>query len=116
MTTYNGWTNYATWRVNLEILDDYVSSLVGTGPVWDDVAHCTVTLRDYVDETMSDTGAESFVLDYARAFVSDVDFHEIAQAIHDSDPELFVGAEDEDAADKLATNIDRIRDEQKEWH
>ena len=20
-TTYNGWTNYATWRVNLELLD-----------------------------------------------------------------------------------------------
>ena len=20
-TTYNGWTNYATWRVNLEIFD-----------------------------------------------------------------------------------------------
>ena len=22
-TTYNGWTNYATWRVNLEIFDGF---------------------------------------------------------------------------------------------
>ena len=23
MSDYNGWTNYATWRVNLEIFDGY---------------------------------------------------------------------------------------------
>ena len=23
MDTYNGWTNYATWRINLEMLDGF---------------------------------------------------------------------------------------------
>lgn len=32
MTTYNGWTNYATWRVNLEIFDGTsASDHIGTG-------------------------------------------------------------------------------------
>jgi len=24
-TTYNGWTNYATWRVNLELFDNFIT-------------------------------------------------------------------------------------------
>jgi hypothetical protein len=34
-TKYNGWTNYATWRVNLEIID-------GTQFVHDDIKSTSV--------------------------------------------------------------------------
>ena len=27
--TYNGWTNYATWRINLEIFDGLYSDMEG---------------------------------------------------------------------------------------
>ena len=26
--TYNGWTNFETWKINLEVLDDYPSYLI----------------------------------------------------------------------------------------
>lgn len=98
--TYNGWSNYATWRVNLEILDDYVSSLVGDGPQWPDIETCADALDETVDEVLTGYGNqnEGLALDYARAFVSDVNYREIAQAIYADNPELFESDEEEEAA------------------
>lgn len=62
--TYNGWTNYATWRVNLEFFDD------GAG---EDAQSC----REYVESVIEDQ-AQGIALDYAMAFLSDVNWHEIA--------------------------------------
>jgi hypothetical protein len=84
--TYNGWTNYATWRVNLEICDEYLNSIVedahhGYIDKYEDVAELAEHLKDYVDDALTNFGAndEGLALDYARSFVSDVDFHEIAE-------------------------------------
>ena len=99
-TKYNEWTNYATWRVNLEILDDYVSSLVGDGPQWPDVESCASALEEIVDEALIEYGGvpKGLALDYARAFVSDVDYREIAETIQVDNPELFESAEEESEA------------------
>jgi hypothetical protein len=87
---YNGWSNYATWRVNLELIDDYVASLVGDGPRWTGVQECADDLAEVVEESISnDYPNPTLTLDYARAFVSDVDYHEIAEAILTDNPELF---------------------------
>lgn len=86
MSTYNGWTNYATWRINLEIFDgkepgDLGCFTKGKEPELSDVAEY---LSEHVDEILCgyDKGGpcgDSLTLDYARAFVSQVNWHEIAE-------------------------------------
>ena len=76
-TTYNGWTNYATWRVNLEMIDGLDPSDFGTGLDSYDLGQA---LKDYADEILCQgCGYEGLVLDYARAFLSDVNWREIAE-------------------------------------
>jgi hypothetical protein len=77
--TYNGWTNYATWRVNLEVFDgfdprDYF--LDGNDEV--DTDELADNLKQWADDIIIG-GSEGLVADYARAFLSDVDWHEIAR-------------------------------------
>ena len=77
MSKYNGWTNYATWRVNLEILgdiqfDEHISA-------------------DYLKEIVEDCVFSNYeiysgshlVEDYARSFISNVNFDEIAKYINE---------------------------------
>ena len=44
MDTYNGWTNYATWRINLEMLDGFEAD--SNMPV-DDVSDMADYLQEY---------------------------------------------------------------------
>lgn len=84
---YNGWRNYATWRVNLELIDDYASSVaedVEGGHVerFDDVASLAEFFEQYVQSVLEgEFGGprEGIAVDYAQAFVSDVDWYEIAE-------------------------------------
>jgi hypothetical protein len=65
--TYNGWTNYATWRVNLEMFD-------GSDQAWS-----ADSAREYVEEIIIDSTPEGIARDYALAFLSGVNWHEIAE-------------------------------------
>lgn len=82
-TTHNGWANYATWRVNLEMCDDITSSLVGE-QTFESVEELAEYLKEEVDRFISqeDYGTETnmYVAGWARAFVEDVDWWEIAQS------------------------------------
>ena len=72
---YNGWTNYATWRVQLEIFDSmHVEDYFDEFPDVDD-------LKDYVDHVVFENyhGTLGLVEDYARAFLSNVNWWEILQ-------------------------------------
>lgn len=75
-TTYNGWTNYATWRINLEIFDGIDPREMG----WQehDKYDLGAILMDYADEVVSMECREGLALDYARAFMAQVNFREIA--------------------------------------
>jgi hypothetical protein len=76
--TYNGWTNYATWRVNLEMIDGLDPSDFGFEGL--DPYDLGQALKDYADEILCQgCGYEGLVLDYARAFLSDVNWAEIAR-------------------------------------
>jgi len=74
---YNGWTNYATWRVNLEILGD--------------IEFDEQVSADYLKEIVEDVVFSQYELgngshlveDYARAFISQVNFYEIAEHINE---------------------------------
>lgn len=69
--TYNGWTNYATWRVNLEIFDGMPSEDFETFKY---AGNC----RSYAEDIIEETTQAGLGRDYALAFLSDVNWHEIA--------------------------------------
>lgn len=96
---HNGWTNYATWRVNLEICDDICSSLIGEqtfSSVYDLAEYlkeeCEQAIEGYPSRPGSETGYD-LAISYARAFLSDVNWFEIAEANADE----LVRSEDEEA-------------------
>ena len=72
---YNGWTNYATWRVNLEIFDGLYSDIDGEKAT---AEGC----KEYAEEVVSE-GGEGFALDYAMAFLDDVDWQSIADHLNE---------------------------------
>lgn len=91
--TCNGWANYATWRVNLEILDDYITGTVyddaETREAWLDLPTRSLgdLLEEYADDVVTGWGELSDDFDstgalavaYARAFLADADWFEIAE-------------------------------------
>jgi len=81
--TYNGWTNYATWRVNLEIFDGLEQSEVfDLSLPLEQLRH---VLQDYAEMIVcsghryDERGRSDLMEDYARAFMSDVNWYEIAK-------------------------------------
>ena len=73
---YNGWTNYETWRVHLEIFDNQYNaeSFDCTQSAYDLMSD----LKEYVESHIEETTEPGLARDYALAFVSDVNFYEIA--------------------------------------
>ena len=76
---YNGWTNYATWRVNLEILGDiqWVEEEI-------EILNEEM-LEDYVENAVFEnngiSGHLGLMEDYARAFLANVNYREIYESI-----------------------------------
>jgi len=70
--SYNGWTNYETWRVNLEIFDgtEARSSI--------DAYRLGQEFREYAEEAIEQSSPPGIARDYALAFLSDVNWREIA--------------------------------------
>jgi hypothetical protein len=81
-TRYNGWTNYATWRVNLELFNNG-ETLSDMGFTRDGLHN---QLRDYAEEVVCGE-ASGLAIDYALAFLSEVDWAEIARHLLDDDKE-----------------------------
>jgi hypothetical protein len=67
MEKFNGWTNYETWRVNLEFFDGYEGILDHE------------TAREMVEDHINETTKEGLSRDWALSFVSNVNWHEIAK-------------------------------------
>ena len=71
---YNGYTNYATWRVNLEILD---------GMEWEEKTSAEA-LQDLVEEIVFEgSNIDTLQSGYANAFLSDVNYYELANTINE---------------------------------
>lgn len=75
--SYNGWTNYATWRINLELFDG-VNAYQLSGRYVNSPSDIKDLARDYAENIVYETSTEGFARDYALAFLSDVDWWEIA--------------------------------------
>lgn len=99
--TYNGWTNYATWRINLEMIDgseasDYVSGKSRN------VTDLAAALSERVEESITSSGS-GLAVEYALAFVDHVNWREIAEHMlgNEADDEADE-ADEEDEKDELA--------------
>ncbi len=82
---YNGWTNYATWRVHLEMFDGTTASDV-TGRALPATSELQNTLREIAEEMIEST-TEGLARDYALAFLSDVNWWEIADHMIEAETE-----------------------------
>ncbi len=95
--THNSWSSYATWRVNLDVWDGY--DWTEDRGNWSDVADLARFLEDQTDAHLTKfESLEGLAVDYARAFVSDVNFHEIAEAMVANVPGVIL----QDAGDAAA--------------
>lgn len=68
---YNGFTNYATWRVALELFDgtdEYMSP-----------SHC----QNYVECILEEQAGDNLALSYALAFINEVNWYEISESTRD---------------------------------
>ena len=77
---YNGWTNYATWRINLEVFD-------GFEIYQDDAYELSEYIKEYLSDYLIETASEGIARDYALAFVSDVNYYEIAEHLIENNNE-----------------------------
>lgn len=73
--TYNGWTNYATWRVNLEIFDGMFDSRYPDEYEW---MKSWSACKEYAENYICETSPEGLARDYALAFLNEVNWFEIA--------------------------------------
>ena len=100
--TYNGWTNYATWRVNLEIFDGLEQSEVfDLSLPLEQLRH---VLQDYVEGHIYEAGGGegNIAVDYALAFLSDVNWYEIAKHM--------IADNTEEITDGITTDLHRSTD------
>ena len=81
--TYNGWTNYETWRVNLEIFDGFEPTEYYSACDLADAYELGQSLKQYADEVIFECGHDerhsNLMQDYARAFLENVNWYEIAK-------------------------------------
>lgn len=70
---FNGWTNYATWRIMLEVIDPASDNIAG----WS-----AEQIEEYVAESI-DEDSKGFARDYAHAFVHNVNWYEIANHLRE---------------------------------
>lgn len=83
---YNGWNNYATWCVQLEIVSDYISNMASDDEDRTMLLDMSFTdlcehLSGYVDEVVcgyDEQIAGTLAESYAQAFLSEVDWAELA--------------------------------------
>ena len=80
---YNGWANYATWRVMLEIFDGQsVKDFTGEQTI--ETYDLSLLLKDNAYELVIGD-AQGLMADYATAFLNDVDWYEIAARMNDEE-------------------------------
>jgi len=86
--SYNGWSNYETWRTNLELCEGLDIRDFGfvSGIAHDDrdaaISDLAAALYEMADEHVAQE-ASGWTADIARSFLSNVDWEEIAEQFVD---------------------------------
>jgi len=81
MPRHNGYANYSTWRVKVDVfndfdLDDWCLDML-------DSVELAGWMRDHVREIIEEAAQPGLARDYALAFLSDVNWQELAQTARD---------------------------------
>lgn len=92
---FNGWTNYATWRINLELIDDERWNEYLEEEHWDEdegqlikddddvLYELAEAMKEDVNEYLfcmePKSPHESLIYDFASVFLEDVSWYEIAK-------------------------------------
>ena len=71
---YNGWCNYATWKIASEVLNGMFFG--------EEVA--PQELKEVTEEMIFEGVNNSLCENYARAFLAEVNYHEIADNINET--------------------------------
>lgn len=84
MSGYNGWSNYETWRINLEMIDGLTPDDFGfdLGDDFDNETHKVEVLSEALERhcfEMIEEQANGFALSLANSFLARVDWAEIAE-------------------------------------
>lgn len=75
---YNGWTNYATWRVALEFFDGFEPrDIFENWDNWDEWTRAA-QLEEMVNNHIEESRTDDMLAGWLAAFLSDVNFREIA--------------------------------------
>lgn len=89
---YNGWSNYATWRINLECIDSvqFVREDITSSEEELTVADVAQFLHNAVEEQVGEYGEldSGLAYDYAMAFLNEVDWYEIARHFIEANPDI----------------------------
>lgn len=106
MADYNGYRNYATWRINLEIFDDSYSIIGMMTDGADDIEQAIDWLdadrmQSFADEVIFGEvdASNTLMASYANAFLDDVDWDQISELLVETltdDPEHFGFEEGDD--------------------
>ena len=82
---YNGWANYETWRINMEMFDgfdasDYLDDMPEDGEYQTSTEYLANILEGIAEEIISNDvrDDQSFAYNLAMSFLNKVDFEEIA--------------------------------------
>ena len=78
---YTGWTNYETWRVNLEIFDGFNPAEYYSKFDTEDEYGLSQSLREYAEQIMfecQEVDPNTLAGSYAMAFLDAVNWREIA--------------------------------------
>ncbi len=77
---YNGYTNYATWRVNLEIVEQMDIEFA----VEADLRFDADMVKEWVEYAVFGNESQNgFMFDYADAFLSEVNYYELANILNE---------------------------------
>lgn len=76
-TKYNGWTNYETWRINLEYFDDYEPDEEVTGSELESMMNDMLDSIEWGESSLEQLG---YSLVYSM--LQDVNWGEIADSIN----------------------------------
>jgi len=82
---YNGWPNFSTWQVNSELFSKMDPNEIFEDE-WIDVGDLTECLRGYAQDYVNEN-TQGFARGWARAFLLQVNFYEIAKRMMEAYPE-----------------------------
>lgn len=80
--SYNGWSNYETWYMNLHFFDGMSPKECGldvSGDMIDDVSNLAEIMKEMVGGLFDNVEESNLVTAMARSFESNVNYREIAR-------------------------------------